>query len=198
MITQKVVILASGGGSNASALLDLWANGPIEAVGIWTNRKNAGVWNRDLKVPVYHFDPQEDSQGLLELWQGMNATALVLAGYLKPIPTLWIQAFGRRCYNIHPSLLPAFGGHGMYGRYIHEAVVAAGCLESGLSIHRVSEVYDEGPVLFQMRTLLRSDDHADSLAARILEGEHWAFGRVVAADLLGEPLPTKLPEGWYR
>ena len=86
----------------------------------------------------------------------------------------------------------------MYGRHIHEAVVAAGCRESGLSIHRVSEAYDEGPVLFQMRTLLRSGEHADSLAARILEGEHWAFGRVVAADLLGEPLPTELPDGWYR
>ena len=86
----------------------------------------------------------------------------------------------------------------MYGRHIHEAVVAAGCRESGLSIHRVSEAYDEGPVLFQMRTLLRPGEQADSLAARILEGEHWAFGRVVAADLLGEPLPTELPDGWYR
>jgi phosphoribosylglycinamide formyltransferase-1 len=86
----------------------------------------------------------------------------------------------------------------MYGHYIHDAVVAAGSVESGLSIHRVSEAYDEGPVLFQMRTLLTPGEQADSLAARILEGEHWAFGRVVAADLLGEPLPAKLPEGWYR
>jgi phosphoribosylglycinamide formyltransferase-1 len=106
--------------------------------------------------------------------------------------------FWQRCYNIHPALLPAYGGHGMYGHHIHEAVVAAGEAESGLSIHRVTENYDEGPVLFQMRTAVHPDDTAETLGARILKGEHWAYPRALTADLLGQPMPSQLPEGWSK
>ena len=198
MISPKVAILVSGSGSNAAALLDFWSDGAVNAVGIWTNRKNAGIWNRAVNVPVAHFVPGQDDEALLAHWRAAGVTALVLAGYLKPVPAAWIQAFGERCYNIHPALLPAYGGHGMYGHHIHEAVVAAGERESGLSIHRVSERYDEGPILFQMRTAVVPSDTAETLAARILKGEHWAYPRVVRADLLGQPMPTQLPEGWSR
>ncbi len=149
-------------------------------------------------MPVAHFVPGQDDEALLAHWRAAGVTALVLAGYLKPVPAAWIQAFGERCYNIHPALLPAYGGHGMYGHHIHEAVVAAGERESGLSIHRVSERNDEGPILFQMRTAVVPSDTAETLAARILKGEHWAYPRVVRADLLGQPMPTQLPEGWSR
>jgi len=194
----KVAILVSGSGSNAVSLLDFWANGAVEAAGIWTNRKTAGIWNRNLGVPLAHFVPGADDEGLLRQWQSEGVGALVLAGYLKPVPASWIRAFGPRCYNIHPALLPAYGGHGMYGHHIHEAVVAAGESESGLSIHRVTERYDEGPVLFQMRTKLRPNDTPEELAARILKGEHWAYPRVITADLLATEFPTELPEGWYK
>jgi len=157
---------------------------------------SAGIWNRSLSVPVAHFVPGADDDSLLEQWQAAGVNALVLAGYLKPVPASWIRAFGARCYNIHPALLPAYGGHGMYGHHIHEAVVAAGEPESGLSIHRVTERYDEGPILFQMRTSVRPSDTPEELAARILKGEHWAYPRVIAADLLGTELPTQLPDGW--
>jgi len=170
----------------------------VQTVGIWTNRKSAGIWNRSLNVPVHHFVPGHDDEVLLAQWRSEGVTALVLAGYLKPVPPAWIQAFGPRCYNIHPALLPAYGGHGMYGHHIHEAVVAAGEAESGLSIHRVTEHYDEGPILFQMRTPLVPGDTAEALGARILHGEHWAYPRVVTADLLGTEFPTELPEGWSK
>lgn len=196
MNSPKVAILVSGSGSNAAALLDFWSDGAVHVVGIWTNRKSAGIWNRPLNVPVYHFVPGADDETLLDTWRAQGVTALVLAGYLKPVPPLWIRAFGPRCYNIHPALLPAYGGHGMYGHHIHEAVVAAGEVESGLSIHRVTERYDEGPILFQMRTAVQPGDTAEAVAARILNGEHWAYPRVVAADLRGLSLPTDLPEGW--
>lgn len=196
MNSAKVAILVSGSGSNAVSLLDFWSNTPVKAIGIWTNRMSAGIWNRSLSVPVTHFVPGADDDRLLEQWQAAGVNALVLAGYLKPVPASWIRAFGSRCYNIHPALLPAYGGHGMYGHHIHEAVVAAGEPESGLSIHRVTERYDEGPILFQMRTPVRPSDTPEELAARILKGEHWAYPRVITADLLGTELPTQLPDGW--
>lgn len=193
-----VALLASGSGSNAAAMLDFWSNGTVKAAGIWTNRRTAGVWNRSLDVPIFHLVPGQDDEAVLAQWHEAGVSALVLAGYLKPVPPLWIQAFGDRCYNIHPALLPAYGGHGMYGHHIHEAVVAADEAESGLTIHRVTERYDEGPILFQMRTPLRPGDTAESLGARILQGEHWAYPRAVTADLLGHPMPTQLPEGWSK
>lgn len=159
---------------------------------------SAGIWNRALYAPVHHFVPGQDDESLLAQWRTEGVTALVLAGYLKPAPAAWIQAFGAHCYNIHPALLPAYGGHGMYGHHIHEAVVAAREAESGLSIHRVTEHYDEGPVLFQMRTAIHPGDTAEQVAARILKGEHWAYPRVVTADLLGTEFPTELPEGWSK
>lgn len=198
MNPPKVVILVSGSGSNAASLLDFWSNNAVQTVGIWTNRKAAGIWNRPLDVPVYHFVPGADDDALLAHWRAEGATALVLAGYLKPVPTSWIDAFGTRCYNIHPALLPAYGGHGMYGHHIHEAVVAAGEAESGLSIHRVSARYDEGPIIFQMRTPVHPSDTPEELAARILKGEHWAYPRVITADLLGTQFPNELPEGWSK
>ncbi|MEY3942079.1 MAG: hypothetical protein RIR07_965 [Bacteroidota bacterium] len=196
--SPKAVILVSGSGSNAVSLLDFWSNGTVVPLGIWTNRKSAGIWNRTLNVPVAHFVPGQDDDALLAQWRAAGATALVLAGYLKPIPASWIQAFGDQCYNIHPALLPAYGGHGMYGHHIHEAVVAAGEAESGLTIHRVTERYDEGPILFQMRTPLVPGDTPEALGARILKGEHWAYPRAVTADLLGQPMPSQLPEGWSK
>ena len=196
MISTGIGILATGGGSNAEALVHYFdGHQAIHVAGVWSNKPNAGVLNRGLDVPcapMTHGDPE-----MVDTWKSTGVTALVLAGYLKPIPDEWIDAFDGRVYNIHPALLPNYGGKGMYGMNIHRAVVAAGESESGLTIHEVTTHYDEGPVLFQMRT--RIDElSADEVAAKILKGEHWAFPRVIEAALMKREMPSKLPEGWLK
>jgi formyltetrahydrofolate-dependent phosphoribosylglycinamide formyltransferase len=118
---------------------------------------------------------------------------LVLAGYLKLVPAGLIARYRGRILNIHPALLPAFGGKGMYGRRVHEAVLASGARESGATVHLVDEVYDRGAVLAQARVPVLPDDDADRLAARVLEAEHRLLPAVVlAAAAAGRPVP--LPE----
>ena len=118
---------------------------------------------------------------------------LVLAGYLKLVPAAVITRYRHRIVNIHPALLPAFGGPGMYGRRVHEAVLRSGARESGATVHLVDEVYDRGEILAQRRVPVLPDDTPDRLAARVLEVEHRLLPAIVrAAALAGHPVP--LPE----
>ena len=186
-----VAILASGSGSNAAAIVDYFrGHNFIRVAGIWTNKSTAGVVQRNLGVEVHVFTPGEDDAKLLKSWQDMGVTAVALAGYLRAVPLRWIEAFKGRIWNVHPALLPKFGGAGMYGLHIHRAVIAAGEALSGLTIHDVSEHYDEGPIRFQCAVQVRPEDRAEDLQARILTVEHWAFPRVLEAILLDQPLPN--------
>lgn len=186
-----VAILASGSGSNAAAIVDYFrGHNFIRVAGIWTNKSTAGVVQRNLGVEVHVFTPGEDDAKLLEVWQDMGVTAVALAGYLRAVPLRWIEAFSGRIWNVHPALLPKFGGAGMYGLHIHRAVIAAGETLSGLTIHDVSEHYDEGPIRFQCAVQVRPEDRAEDLQARILAAEHWAFPRVLEAILLDQTLPN--------
>jgi folate-dependent phosphoribosylglycinamide formyltransferase PurN len=119
-----------------------------------------------------------------------QADLLVLAGYLKLVPAPVIEAYRGRVINIHPALLPAFGGKGMYGHRVHEAVLASGARESGATVHLVDEAYDRGPVLAQARVPVLPGDTAEQLAARVLEAEHRLLPVVVlAAAAAGRPVP---------
>ncbi|MDG1252887.1 MAG: formyltransferase family protein [Schleiferiaceae bacterium] len=186
----SLAILASGSGSNAAAIVDFFeGHKSCRIEGIWTNSSKAGVLSRKLSVPVHVFTPEDDDAMVLREWKIRNVQAIACAGYLKRIPNRWIQAFPSRIWNVHPSLLPKFGGAGMYGLHIHRAAILAGEVSSGLSIHEVTAEYDEGALCFQCALPVLSTDDAESLQARILRAEHWAFPRVLEALLLDKNLP---------
>ncbi len=186
----SLAVLASGSGSNAAALVEYFRSHKFCRVeGIWTNSSNSGVLSRDLSVPMHVFTPGQDDAHVADRWKALGISAVVCAGYLKKIPISWIKAWPHRIWNVHPALLPKHGGPGMYGLRIHRAVLEAGDSESGLTIHEVTEQYDEGAALFQCRVPVFPLDHPEELQARILRVEHWAFPRVVEALLMDQPLP---------
>lgn len=186
----SLAILASGSGSNAAAIVEYFKGHKFCRIeGIWTNSSKAGVLNRNLSVPVHVFTPGLDDAMVLQDWKRREVQAIACAGYLKRVPADWIQAFEKRIWNVHPALLPKFGGAGMYGLHIHRAVIQAGEALSGLSIHEVTAEYDEGALCFQCALPVASTDDPESLQARILRMEHWAFPRVLEALLLDKNLP---------
>ncbi|MGH7672459.1 MAG: formyltransferase family protein, partial [Gemmatimonadales bacterium] len=121
-------------------------------------------------------DPADSAELLAALTE---ADLVVLAGYLKLVPAAVVVRFRWRMINIHPALLPAFGGPGMYGRRVHEAVLASGATVSGATVHYVDEQYDRGPIIAQARVPVRPDDTPETLAARVLEAEHRLLPMVV-------------------
>jgi phosphoribosylglycinamide formyltransferase-1 len=176
---KRIAILASGSGTNAQRLVEHFRDHPLATVAlIGCDQPRAGVLQRawDLGVPSYLFNnAQLKSGALLRELQGQVIDLVVLAGFLRLVPAEMIKAFPDRIINIHPALLPKYGGKGMYGQRVHEAVIASGETESGITIHLVNERYDEGRTLFQASCPVRSSDTADDLAQRIhaLEHEHY-------------------------
>jgi len=138
----------------------------------------------DLEVPTQIVAPGED-YGIRLLHMLEGCSWLCLAGFLRILPSEVLSTFPNRVLNIHPSLLPKFGGKGMYGRHVHEAVLAAGETESGCSVHFVNEKYDDGAVILQMRCPVEPDDTPESLAARVLKLEHQAFPEALTQVILG-------------
>ncbi|HEY0977338.1 MAG TPA: phosphoribosylglycinamide formyltransferase [Flavobacteriales bacterium] len=179
----RIALLASGSGSNAQRLMDHFRGHRLAEVAlVGTDRSKAGVVQRawDAGVPVYTFSGAQLKSGEVQReLTGQRIDLIVLAGFLRLIPGELVQAFPDRILNIHPGLLPRFGGHGMYGIHVHEAVLAAGEKESGITIHRVNERYDEGEHLFQATCPVLPGDTADTLAARVLALEHEHYPLVV-------------------
>jgi formyltetrahydrofolate-dependent phosphoribosylglycinamide formyltransferase len=173
-------VLASGDGTNLQALLDtLGPDAPAHVVRVVTNRADAGALERARQagVPTTVLrDPADAAELLVAL---ADADLVVLAGYLKLVPRAAVARFRHRLINIHPALLPAFGGPGMYGRRVHEAVLASGAAVSGATVHYVDEHYDRGPIIAQRRVSVRPDDTPDTLAARVLAAEHELLPEVV-------------------
>ena len=190
MTPVPVAALVSGGGTNLQALLD--ALGGDSAVAritrVVSSRADSAALERARRadVPVTVLADPADAAELVRAVG--DARLVVLAGYLKRVPPAAVARFRWRLINIHPALLPAFGGDGMYGRRVHEAVLASGVALSGATVHYVDEEYDRGPILAQWPVPVRADDTPDSLAARVLEVEHRLLpAAVLALARLGVP-----------
>ena len=178
----SVAVFASGRGSNFQAILDQ-ADKPdpdFRVVCCVSDRRNAGALDlaaeRDIPSVILHprdFPTEEDySRILLEKLRTHGADFIALAGFLKKIPASVIEQFKGRIVNVHPSLLPAFGGPGMYGHRVHEAVIEYGVHWTGASVHLVEEVYDTGPIVLQEAVPVLPEDTPDDIAARVLAVEH--------------------------
>jgi phosphoribosylglycinamide formyltransferase-1 len=195
-MTMRVAVAVSGRGSNLEALLRaLGPEAPAAVVLVLSNRPDAGALERARAHGVAAEvlpDPADGVDWLARL-ERHRIDLLVLAGYLKLVPAPVIARYRHLIVNVHPALLPAFGGRGMYGRHVHEAVLGSGARESGATVHLVDEVYDRGAILAQGRVPVLPNDTPERLAARVLEVEHRLLPAVVlAAAAAGHPVP--LPE----
>lgn len=186
----KIAVFASGSGTNAQNLANHFSgDNPIKIAKIYSNRADAFVHKRARKlgIPSETFSrSQFKSVEFVTQLREDGINCIVLAGFLWLIPTTLIEAFDMKIINIHPALLPSFGGKGMYGNHVHEAVIASRARESGITIHLVNEKYDEGKVLFQAKTEVTADDDPDSLAKRIHQLEYEHFPRVIENYLLND------------
>jgi formyltetrahydrofolate-dependent phosphoribosylglycinamide formyltransferase len=188
----RVAVLASGGGSNLQALLDHAerdpaAGGAYRVVLAASDRAGSGALTRAAArgVATAHLPDPRDGAALLALLGEHAADLVVLAGYLKLVPAEATRAYAGRMVNVHPALLPAFGGAGMYGRRVHEAVLASGACVSGPTVHFVDEAYDRGPIIAQWPVPVFDWDTPESLAARVLRAEHVLLPRVVGGLATG-------------
>ncbi|QQS03949.1 MAG: phosphoribosylglycinamide formyltransferase [Fibrobacterota bacterium] len=192
-MTQKIAVLCSGGGSNLQALIDRLQSGDLKATIEWVVSNNGDAFAleraRQAGIEAIHLSaktkgsPQAADRRLLDLIRDRNISVLVLAGYMKMLPPGVLELLPGRVVNIHPALLPAFGGKGMYGHHVHEAVLARGVQWTGVTIHLVSEHYDEGPILRQRVVAVQPGDTPQTLGSRVLAIEHDTLWREVR-DLL--------------
>lgn len=180
----NIAIFASGGGSNARKIIEYFKDSPDVSVALVVcNKQNAGVLDiaRDYGIPSHLINRKSfyETGELLNVLRDKEIQFLVLAGFLWLIPAYLVKAFPKRIVNIHPALLPKYGGKGMYGIHVHEAVKAAGDSESGITIHMVNEHYDEGDIVFQARCTLEANDEPSDIARKVLALEHRHFPEVI-------------------
>lgn len=193
---SKIAIFASGSGTNTSNLIDYFSNAETAIVSlVLTNKADAPVIRRAAKrmTEVIIFDRKdfERDQYLVDLLFKRGIDFIVLAGFLWLLPYSVIVSYKKRIVNIHPALLPAYGGKGMYGNRVHGTVLENGDRESGITIHYVNENYDEGDIIFQTRCDVMMDDTIDSLAERIHALEYRYYPRIIEKLLRGEQPPFK-------
>ncbi|HLV42501.1 MAG TPA: phosphoribosylglycinamide formyltransferase [Brumimicrobium sp.] len=183
MNKKRIAIFASGGGSNAIKLLDYFENSDeIEVVLLLTNNENAKVLEKTkdrVDQMIINNEGANDGGYLAEEMQELGVDYIVLAGYLRKIPVELIKAYPQHIINIHPALLPKYGGKGMYGMNVHKAVLESRDSESGITIHLVNEMYDEGKILAQYKTDISPEDDVNTVQKKVLEIEHRYFSEVV-------------------
>lgn len=179
---MNIAVFASGLGSNVQAILTALEQGQLSGrvCAVISNNSNAGALDvaRRNNIPAVHLSqssfPSETKyvEHLFTTLIGFNVDFIALAGYMKKLPVPLIQRFRNRITNVHPALLPAFGGKGMYGIHVHEAVIASSAKISGATVHIVNEEYDQGPIVLQKAVEVLRNDTPESLAARVLKIEH--------------------------
>lgn len=198
---MKIAILASGAGSNAAEIIKTLPNyikkESASVAVLISNNEKAGIKNiadlNDLPFEILSLknkNENEQSKSYVNVLNKYKIDFIVLAGYLKKLPKELTTAFTKKIVNIHPALLPAYGGAGMYGRYVHEAVIASGDLQSGITIHYVDEVYDHGQIIFQAKCVVEKNDTAEDLAKKVLALEHKNYTAVIAETILSQ-IPVK-------
>lgn len=184
---KRLAILASGSGSNAEKIMEYFQDSDKATIAlVGSNNPEAFVLERAKKfdVPTFTFSRKEMDAGvLLSKLEQEKIDWVILAGFLLKIPVELTRAFPDRMVNIHPALLPKYGGKGMYGMHVHEAVKAAGDKETGITIHLVNKNYDEGRIVFQASTALSDSDTPESIAEKVHALEHKHFPEVIASLL---------------
>lgn len=196
MKQTRLSILASGNGTNAQQIAEYFAErNDIIIDSIIYNKRDAYVATRakKLKIESFYMTRRDfmESNKVLELLQSRNVDYLILAGFLLLVPENLLKAFPNKIINIHPALLPNYGGKGMYGHHVHEAVVANHETVTGITIHVVDHRYDCGTTLFQARCVVLPTDSADDVAARIHLLEKSYFPPVIDAYITGKPMPVQ-------
>lgn len=185
----KIGVMASGGGSNFKAIIDRIGEGDLEAQCKFLIVNNGGcgaaAHAEEYGIPVYHIsgkthpDQVQYEAAMMDVLDKYDVDLLILAGYMKALPLCMLKRMPNRILNIHPSLLPKYGGKGFWGIHVHEAVVAAHEAESGATVHLVGEEIDGGRILAQVKVPVLPDDTAASLAERVLEQEHELYWKAI-------------------
>ncbi len=189
---RRIAVLASGGGSNLQAILDhlaaLGAAAPAAVTLVVSDRADGYALERARArgVVAAHLPRSAPDDALERLLDEHRCDLVVLAGYLRLVPEPVVRRWSGRMLNIHPALLPAFGGHGMYGHRVHEAVLAAGVRLSGATVHFVNEQFDRGAIVAQWPVPVRPDDTVETLAQRVLAVEHRLYPWCVEAVARGD------------
>lgn len=186
--TKKIAVFASGNGSNAEQIFKHFQDDvEIEVSLLLSNKKDAFVIERakNYNIPVKTVSREVfyNSFEVVSLLQELEIDLVALAGFLWLLPENLIQAFANRIVNIHPALLPKYGGKGMYGMYVHEAVLKAGEKESGITIHYINDKYDEGEIIFQKECKINEGDKPEDVAVKIQRLEHQYYPKVIG-DIL--------------
>lgn len=184
MPLKNLAIFASGAGSNAQKIMDYFQGHPkLKIALVVSNKDEAGVLEKAQKLGVpTKIIPKStwsDERFVLEALSAYHIEGIILAGFLLQIPGYLVQAFPQNIINIHPALLPKFGGKGMYGPYVHQAVKQAGETQTGITIHEVNEVYDEGKIIFQASCNILPSDDPEAIAHKVQLLEHAHFPKVV-------------------
>ncbi|MDG5814208.1 phosphoribosylglycinamide formyltransferase [Chitinispirillales bacterium ANBcel5] len=192
---MNCAVFASGQGSNFDILLQRKKAGDLHVnfVLMVGNNSSAGVFEKARKYgievlhcsPSHYLDEKEYCSSLIEKLEEKNVQLIVLAGYMKKLPAQLVHHFKEKIINIHPSLLPAFGGKGMYGSNVHKAVLDYGSKVTGVTVHFVDEEYDHGPVIIQEPVRVFDTDTCETLAARVLATEHAVYWKAVEAIACG-------------
>ncbi|HVP07251.1 MAG TPA: phosphoribosylglycinamide formyltransferase [Candidatus Acidoferrum sp.] len=192
----RIAVFISGGGSNLQALIDASKNGRLCGAIVLVVSSNESAYGLEraakagiatfVYLPKQYPSKEDAAADLLARLRSEQIDYIALAGYLKMLPGAVVRAYPKRIVNIHPALLPKYGGKGMYGHFVHEAVLAARDKESGVTIHVVDEIYDHGAILEQVRVPVLDTDTPDTLAARVLVEEHKLYPRALDKLIKGE------------